>query len=196
MYTSFLNSNAGKASGSSSRGFKNRNSRVAPPSKDELVSGMQSAGLLKLSQRILGGKAVVSGHSVTLGSIQIFLSNVAVFESTQVKHVISDKAYIVYHEDFRQEFIVREIPSEEDISKWIDLQTHSNIVTAFDSFSYGSHFSMVENNNGGNIFGYIKRLNLNLAIDVPRSYIETIYDVAIQLASGLDFAHNNGLVHG
>ena len=55
---------------------------------------------------------------------------------------------------------------------------------------------MVENNNGGNIFNYIKRLNLNLAIDVPRSYIETIYDVAIQLAQGLDFAHNNGLVHG
>ena len=85
----------------------------------------------------------------------------------------------MYHEDFRQEFIVREVPEEEDITKWIDLQTHSNIVTAFDSFRYGSHFSMVENNNGGNIFNYIKRLNLNLAIDVPRSYIETIYDVAI-----------------
>lgn len=38
---------------------------------------------------------------------------------------------------------------------------------------------MVEANNGGNIFSYIKRLNLNLGIDVPRSYIETIYDVAI-----------------
>ena len=55
---------------------------------------------------------------------------------------------------------------------------------------------MVENNNNGNIFQYIKRLNLNLGIDVPRSYIEMIYDVAIQLAQGMDFAHNSGLVHG
>ena len=31
---------------------------------------------------------------------------------------------------------------------------------------------------------------------MPRSYIENIYDVAIQLAQGLDFAHNAGLVHG
>ena len=38
---------------------------------------------------------------------------------------------------------------------------------------------MAENNNGGNMFQHIKRLNLNLAIDVPRSYIEMIYDVAI-----------------
>jgi len=59
---------------------------------------------------------------------------------------------------------------------------HTNITTAFDSFREemsDSHFSMVEANNGGNIFNHIKRLNLNLAIDVPRSYIETIYDVAI-----------------
>ena len=105
----------------------------------------------------------------------------------------------MYHEDFRQEFIIRQIPDEENISKWIDLQTHSNIVTAFDSFTEdisGANFSMVENNNGGNIFSHIKKLNLNLAIDVPRAYIEMIYDVAIQLAQGLDFAHNSGLVHG
>ena len=55
---------------------------------------------------------------------------------------------------------------------------------------------MVEVNNGGNIFNHIKNLKLDLAIDVPRSYIEKIYDVAIQLATGLDFAHNSGLVHG
>ena len=80
---------------------------------------------------------------------------------------------------------MRQITDEEDITKWIDIQTHSNIVTAFDSFREelsGAHFSMTENNNGGNIFSHIKSLNLNLAIDVPRSYIEMIYDVAIQLA--------------
>lgn len=55
---------------------------------------------------------------------------------------------------------------------------------------------MIEYNNGGNIFQHIKSLNLDMAIDVPRSYIEKIYDVAIQLATAMDFAHNSGLIHG
>ena len=55
---------------------------------------------------------------------------------------------------------------------------------------------MVEVNNNGRIFDYIKSLELDLAIDVPRTYLETLYDVTIQLATGLDFAHNAGLVHG
>ena len=116
-----------------------------------------------------------------------------------MKHVLNDTAYIIYHEDFRREFVIRSIPDGEDISKWIELQTHSNIVTAFHSFIEtvsGCHFSMVENNNDSNIFNHIKGLDLDLAIDVPKSYIEKIYDVAIQLATGLDFAHNSGLVHG
>ena len=47
---------------------------------------------------------------------------------------MSEKAFVIYHEDFRAEFIVRKIADEEDITNWINLQTHSNIVTAFDSF--------------------------------------------------------------
>lgn len=66
MYTSFVNNKAG-ATGASSRGFRNRNVRNAPPTRDELTNGMEEASVLKLSQRILGGKAVVS----TL----LFLSN-------------------------------------------------------------------------------------------------------------------------
>ena len=60
MYTSFLSSKGANNTAGSSRGFKNRNARQAPPTRDELTSSMQNAGLLKLSQRILGGKAVVS----------------------------------------------------------------------------------------------------------------------------------------
>lgn len=69
--------------------------------------------------------------------------------------MICDTAYVVYHEDFRQEFIIRQIPENEDITKWIDLQTHTNIATAFDSFTEelsAANFSMVEYTNGGNIF--------------------------------------------
>ena len=46
------------------------------------------------------------------------------------------------------------------------------------------------------MFAHIKSLNLNLSIDVPKSYIEKIYDITIQMATALDFAHNAGLVHG
>jgi len=46
------------------------------------------------------------------------------------------------------------------------------------------------------MFQYIESLNLNLAINVPHHYIETIYDCIIQLAIGMEYAHNNGLVHG
>jgi serine/threonine protein kinase len=46
------------------------------------------------------------------------------------------------------------------------------------------------------MYTYIDSLGLSLGISVPLSYIETIYDCAIQLTLGLEFAHNNGLVHG
>lgn len=86
-------------------------------------------------------------------SLFIFVSKFVIF--AQVKHVLCDSAFVIYHEDFRQEFVIRQIPDEEDITKWIDLQTHTNITTAFDSFKdemSGAHFSMVESNSGGNIF--------------------------------------------
>lgn len=88
----------------------------------------------------------------------------------------------MYHEDFRQEFMARKIHPNEDISKWIDLQTHSNIVTAFDTFfeeTTNSTYSMIELTNAGNMYQYIKSLKLDLAIEVPKSYRERIYDVAI-----------------
>jgi len=46
------------------------------------------------------------------------------------------------------------------------------------------------------MYQYIESLNLNLAINVPQQYIETIYDCIIQLTMGMEFAHNNGLIHG
>lgn len=57
-------------------------------------------------------------------------------------------------------------------------------------------FSLTEATNGGDMYQYIDSLNLNLAINVPHQYIETIYDCIIQLTLGMEFAHNNGLVHG
>ena len=62
MYTSFVGQKAGQTS--SSRGFKNRNIKNAIPTREELSGGIQDSGLLKLSQRILGGKAVVSSSAI------------------------------------------------------------------------------------------------------------------------------------
>lgn len=72
-------------------------------------------------------------------------------------------------------------------------------MTAFDQFvdpETGFKFVMSEVTNGGNMYQYIEKLNLDLAMDVPRSYLELVFDVGIQIATALDFAHNSGLVHG
>ena len=116
-----------------------------------------------------------------------------------MKKVVNKSTFIVYHEDFRQEFFLKEIPDNEDVSNWINVQTHTNIVTAFDQFvdaESGHKFVMSEMTNGGNMYQYIESLQLDLAMDVPRSYLELVYDVGIQLATAMDFAHASGLVHG
>jgi hypothetical protein len=38
---------------------------------------------------------------------------------------------------------------------------------------------MLELNNGGNMYTHIESLNLDLAMEVPRTYLELIYDVGI-----------------
>ena len=117
----------------------------------------------------------------------------------QVRKILTDTSFVIYHEDFRQEFLIKQIPENETLDKWIDMQTHSNIVNAFDSFiepETKMRFSMVENTTNGNMYHHIESLKLDLAMEVPRPYLELIYDVGIQLATGLDFAHNSGLVHG
>jgi len=77
------------------------------------------------------------------------------------------------------------------------LPPHTNVVTSFDQIPHeGKLFSLSECTNGGNMYQHIESLGLNLAINVPLSYIELIYDCAIQLTLGMEFAHNNGLVHG
>jgi serine/threonine protein kinase len=95
--------------------------------------------------------------------------------------------------------MARKIDENEDIKEWINLQQHSNIVTAFDTFfeeTTNSWYAMVELTNAGNMYQYISSLNLNLGLDVTREYRERVFDVAIQLATALDFAHNARLIHG
>lgn len=169
MYTSFYTQ-----AGHSSNGFKaakaNPGGRPVPTKEDLMLTNTT----LQVGQRIMGGRAVI-------------------------RAILSETSFVLFHEDFRQEFMARKIADDEDINDWVNLQQHSNIVTAFDKFfeeKTGWWYAMVELTNAGNMYQYIASLNLNLGIDVSKEYRERIYDVAIQLATALDFAHNARLVHG
>lgn len=39
----------------------------------------------------------------------------------QVKRIINKQTFVVYHEDFRREFMLKQIPDNEDVSKWIEI---------------------------------------------------------------------------
>ena len=118
MYTSFMNTGNQSMMGmSSSKGWRNRNHPVVPPSINDLSAEANTA-LMSLSQRILDGFAVVS---IFAGGSDLNLKYYSHLLLYQVKHVLSDTAFIVYHEEFRQEFVVRKVADEEDIKNWICL---------------------------------------------------------------------------
>jgi serine/threonine protein kinase len=127
---------------------------------------------ITLNQRVLGGSAVV-------------------------KEITGENSFVVWHEDFRQELAARKISVDEDISGWVNMQQHSNIVTAFDTFTESeSRYALVELTNAGSVYQFISCMHLDLKREVPLYYRELVFDIVIQLATGLEFAHNNGLAHG
>lgn len=44
---------------------------------------------------------------------------------------LSSESYLVYHAELQRQFMLKNIQNDEDIHRWINLPTHSNIVTAF-----------------------------------------------------------------
>jgi hypothetical protein len=50
----------------------------------------------------------------------------------EVKRCLTPSSFIVWHKDFEQEFILRQIHEEEDLEVWINMVAHSNIVTCVD----------------------------------------------------------------
>ena len=55
---------------------------------------------------------------------------------------------------------------------------------------------MTEVNNGGNLQQYLKSFNCDFTKQVSQSYREFVFDIVIQIATGLEAAHKNGLIHG
>ena len=101
----------------------------------------------------------------------------------------------------RTHLILKQILWDEDLTTWIEIPPHSNIAACFDSFQHSDgeksyRFSLAEISNQGDMYKYIKSFNLNLSITIPLSYMAIVYDCMIQLVLGMEYAHNNGLVHG
>lgn len=45
------------------------------------------------------------------------------------------------------------IPPEEDLNRWLELPSHTNIVTCFDQFQHdGKMFQLTEATNGGDMY--------------------------------------------
>jgi len=52
----------------------------------------------------------------------------------EVRRCLTPSSFIVWHKDFEQEFILRQIWELEDLSIWINMVAHSNIVTCVEQF--------------------------------------------------------------
>lgn len=49
----------------------------------------------------------------------------------------------MYSDDFKDDLLLKAIPNEENIQRWIDLPPHTNVVTAFDTLNHdGKVFSL------------------------------------------------------
>lgn len=49
---------------------------------------------------------------------------------------LTDKSFEVEHMELDEVMIVKNIPDDEDILKWVSMPSHTNIVTAYDNFEY------------------------------------------------------------
>ena len=42
---------------------------------------------------------------------------------------------MAYSEDFKEDLLLKAIPNDENLQRWIDLPPHTNVVTAFDTLN-------------------------------------------------------------
>ena len=101
-----------------------------------------------------------------------------------MKKIVSDTEFVVYVEELRSNLAMRQIGEDEDISRWIHLPPHTNVVAAFDTIEHEVNdkkykFSLAEVTNFGDMYRYIQTLNLDLGISIPLTYMEMIYDCMI-----------------
>ena len=86
----------------------------------------------------------VSGHSeiISMSGLDIAVKPILDINTLlcnnilSVKGILTEKWFVVDHEELKEELVIKCIPEEEDISQWIDLPSHTNIVTAYDFFMH------------------------------------------------------------
>ena len=101
-----------------------------------------------------------------------------------VKKILSETEFIVHHEELRTNLVLKLIANDENIDKWIRLTPHTNVINCFHTFYHNEgdkvfRFSLAEMTKQGDMYRYISSLNLNLGINIPLHYMETIYDCMI-----------------
>lgn len=69
--------------------------------------GLDKEALLRLNQRLHNNKLVV-------------------------QKIISEFSFIVYHENYQTDFIITKIQDDENLESWLNIGTHSNIMTCYD----------------------------------------------------------------
>jgi len=155
------------------------------------------------------GKSVksISGHSeiISMSGLDVAVKPILDLNTVlwnnilAVKGILTEKWFLVDHEELKEDLVIKWIPEDEDIQQWIDLPSHTNIVTAYDQFEHDKNkFQLTEywGVESTDLYRYIDKMKLNLALQVPRSYLQFIYEGIIQLSIGLEFAHDNHIIHG
>ena len=109
-----------------------------------------------------------------------------------IKKALSERCFIAHCPMTGQDVIIKGILLEENIEQWIDLPLHTNVITAFDQFQFDNkQFQITEYvSQSRNMYEYIASMKLNLALSVPKAYLETIFDCATQMAIALEFSHS------
>ena len=160
-------------------------SKTSNKGKGKSVSGRSE--IISMSGLDIAVKPILDLNTVLLNGILV------------VKQIFTEKWFLVDHEELKEDLAIKWIPEDEDIKQWIDLPSHTNIVTAYDQFTHDKYkFQLTEYwvPKSIDLYRHIEKMKLNLGIQVPRSYLEMLFDCTIQLAVGLEFAHEQGTIHG
>lgn len=86
---------------------------------------------------------------------------------------------MVDHEELKEDLVVKCIHENEYVQQWIDIPSHTNVVTCYDQFEHDKNqFQLTEYCGPDTIDMYrlIDQKKLNLALKVPKEYLELIYD--------------------
>lgn len=89
-----------------------------------------------------------------------------------VKKILADTEFVVFIPEYKVSLIMKQISDDEDLSNWIQLPPHSNIVGCFDTFEHTEgdktyKFSLQEQTNSGDMYKYIQTIDLNLGFNIP-----------------------------